>query len=323
MASVTYNGSTYQCSSSDTVLDVLLQNGVDVPYSCQEGFCHTCVMRAVEGSPSRESQEDMTPEEIEKNDFLACKCKVEGTLTVGIPGNEANQDYKAKIIEKKFLSKSMVQIKCRVDGNFNYKPGQYLNIVRDDGLIRSYSIASVPENGEPVELHIQKIEGGKMSTWLHSQVFAGSTLTVHGPYGSFFYETGRSDQEMIMIATGSGLAPLWGILREAIRNHHKGKIQVFHGSRFQDGLYYVDEMKDLAAKHPNLEYYPCLSGPDVPETFEKGRADDVAVKKNIRMKNMRVFLCGHPEMVERMKKKAFIAGAEKSDILVDPFVFSS
>jgi len=323
MPSVTYLGNTYQCGSSETVLDVLLRNGLDVPYSCQEGFCHTCVMRALKGSPSSESQEDMTPEEKSKNDFLACKCKVQSDIEVGIPGSEANQNYKAKIIEKKLIGPSIVRIRCSIEGNFNYKPGQYLNIVRDGTLIRSYSIASVPGNNEPVELHVQKISGGKMSTWLHTGVFAGSSLTVHGPYGTCHYDEGRGFQNMIMIATGSGLAPIWGILREALRLNHTGNIQIFHGSRSSSGLYLVEELKDIVKNHSNVKYYPCVSGPDVPEGFIKGRADAVALKLNPVMKNTRVFLCGHPEMVNSMKNRAFVAGADKKDILVDPFVFSS
>ena len=323
MPSVTYKGKTYSCGKSDTVLDVLLSNGEDIPFSCQEGFCHTCVMRAIKGNPSADSQEDMTPEEKQKNDFLACKCKVEGDIEVGIPGDEANINYSAKIISKKNISDSMVQIKCSVEGNFNYHPGQYLNIVRDDGLIRSYSIASVPGNKEAVELHVQKIPNGKMSTWLHDEASPGSSLKIHGPYGACFYEPGRSDQDMIMIATGSGLAPIWGILREAIRLNHKGKIQIFHGSRKFSGLYFVDEMKDLSKKYSNIEYFPCISGSDVPAGCVPGRADRVAVKENPKMKNMRVFLCGNPDMVDSMKSKAYIAGADKKDILMDPFVFSS
>jgi NAD(P)H-flavin reductase len=280
-------------------------------------------MRATKGNPSVESQLDMTPEEKEKNDFLACQCKVQGDLEVGIPGSEANQNFKAKVIEKKLISHDILRLKCNVEGNFNYKSGQYLNIIRDNGLIRSYSIASVQGNNEPIELHIQKIPGGKMSTWLHGEVSVGSNLTLHGPYGTCLYEEGRSNQEIIMIATGSGLAPIWGILRDALRLKHKGNIQIFHGSRKPSGLYLVEELRALEKNNSNVKYFPCVSGPEVPDGFQKGRADAIALKSNPTMKNMRLFLCGHPEMVNTMKNKAFIAGADKKDILVDPFVFSS
>lgn len=322
MPLVKFLGNSYTCNTGETVLDVLLRNGHDIPYSCQEGFCHTCTMKCTGGQPSAESQSDMTAKEKEANDFLACSCKVSGDISVSMPGAETLQKYTGKILSKIHLSKTIEQIKILLNESFDYKPGQYINILRSDGIIRSYSTASVPGNKENLELHVQKIEGGKMSTWLHDEVRVGDVVEMQGPYGSCYYAPGKPEQELVMVATGSGLAPIWGIVREALRENHKGKISIFHGSRNPEGLYLVKEMKELADRYENINYTPCLSGTNVPDGYTAGRANEVAMKEIPSMKNRKLFLCGHPDMVETMKKKAYLAGASNENILTDPFVFS-
>ncbi|MGZ5027031.1 MAG: oxygenase, partial [Methylobacter sp.] len=72
-------------------------------------------------------------------------------------------------------------------------------------------------------------------------------------------------------------------------------------------------------QYPNFDYVPCLSGPDVTHHFAAGRAHDVAFRHIPNLKNWRVFLCGHPEMVKVAKRNAFMAGASMKDIYADAF----
>jgi NAD(P)H-flavin reductase len=87
-------------------------------------------------------------------------------------------------------------------------------------------------------------------------------------------------------------------------------------------LYRIDEMRSLAEQHPNFHYTPCLSGPHVPEGFARGRANEVAMSSLTDLKGWRVFLCGHPDMVNQMKRQAFLKGASTGDIYVDAFVLT-
>lgn len=137
-----------------------------------------------------------------------------------------------------------------VDPSFAYEPGQFLTLLRGDGLARSYSIASQPDD-EHLELHVRLVPGGAMSGWLASPEALGAALQVRGPSGSCFYVKGRPEQPLLLAGTGTGLAPLWAIARAALAAGHTGPIRLFHGARSAAGLYFIDELSDLAERCPS------------------------------------------------------------------------
>ena len=110
-----------------------------------------------------------------------------------------------------------------------------------------------------------------------------------------------------------------GILTDALFHGHSGPIHLFHGSREIDDLYRIDEMRELAKAKKNFSYTPCISGEHVPDGFSKGRANEVALNTMPDLAGWRVFLCGHPEMVEQMKMACFLKGASMADIYTDAF----
>lgn len=124
---------------------------------------------------------------------------------------------------------------------------------------------------------------------------------------------------MLLLGTGTGLAPLVGIARDALAPGHRGPIHLFHGSRARSGLYLEEVLKNLAGRFPNFSYFPCLSGEDVPAGYTRGRADDVALEAHPDLTGWRVFLCGAPDMVRTTKRRAYLAGARLDDIHADPF----
>ncbi len=123
----------------------------------------------------------------------------------------------------------------------------------------------------------------------------------------------------MLVGTGSGLAPLYGIIADALAQDHSGPIHLFHGSRDLNGLYFIDEMRELAAEFDNFHYTPCLSGEDIESEHVQGRAHDIALSSTESLSGWRVFLCGHPEMVNQTKKMAFMKGASMGDIYTDAF----
>ena len=149
----------------------------------------------------------------------------------------------------------------------------------------------------------------------------GDSVEISDANGNCFYISDNPDQNILLIGTGSGLAPLYGIIRDALLQGHRGAIKLYHGSKTADSLYMSKELESLSLKHAtNFTYTPCVSGNIVPQGFASGRAHDVAIKENPDLSGWRVFLCGHPEMVATGKKLSFFAGASMRDIYADPFI---
>ena len=321
MPKITFSDQQFECSTNETVLECLLRNGVDSPYSCQGGSCQTCMMRALEGTPPPDSQSGLKPTLQQQNYFLPCVCKPTQDLSVAIAGEEALPKIDAEVVEKTELSVKIMRLRLKSAQPLNYQAGQFINLHREDGLIRSYSIASCPDESF-IELHVEKLDGGRMSTWIHETLAVGENVKLDGPHGDSFYLPGNPEQPMLLIGTGSGLAPLWGIARSALTQGHSGPIHLYHGSHSRDKLYLSQELTALAEETNNLEYIPCISGPDAAEGQVNGRANEIALMRHPKLGGWRVFLCGHPGMVNDTKKKAFLAGANFQDILADPFTIS-
>jgi ferredoxin-NADP reductase len=154
---------------------------------------------------------------------------------------------------------------------------------------------------------------------VYDELEVGAQLTISEAQGSCHYLPGRAEQPLMLVGTGSGLAPLYGIIADALAQDHSGPIHLFHGSRDLNGLYFIDEMRELAEKFDNFHYTPCISGEGIESDHVQGRAHDIALSSTETLSGWRVFLCGHPEMVNQTKKMAFMKGASMSDIYVDAF----
>lgn len=125
---------------------------------------------------------------------------------------------------------------------------------------------------------------------------------------------------MLLVGTGTGLAPLVGVVRTALASGHGGQVHLYHGSSKRDGLYLVDELRELADRAPNFHYVPCVSRESVPKGFQQCRAHALAFAVHDSLAGWQVHLAGNPDMVDAATALAEKAGAKPEDICADAFV---
>ncbi|NUQ75359.1 MAG: 2Fe-2S iron-sulfur cluster binding domain-containing protein [Polyangiaceae bacterium] len=320
MAKVTLDGSTYEVEKGETVLGALLRHGVHAPSSCRMGACQTCLMRATRGAVPPASQYGLKDSMKARGYFLACVCKPEQDLE--LKGAGADVQVSAAIVGLDKLSPSVVRVRFKTEREFDYRPGQYAVILRQDGLARSYSIASLTSE-EAIEMHVRKLPNGRMSTWLFDEAVVGEKVVLQGPSGECFYVAGQPEQPLLLAGTGTGLAPLYGIVRDALAQGHTGPIWLFHGAVEPSGLYLVNELRAIAATHPNVTYVPCVLKGEEAGEVRVGALDQVLFKELPKLKGFRAFVCGDPGLVAALKKKIFLAGAPLREIYADAFVPSA
>ncbi len=325
MPVITYDKQLYQCADGETVLQCLRRHGVSIPSSCESGVCQTCLMQGIRGKPPALAQQGLKDTLQVQHYFMACVCVPEEEMEVVLAGADITHLLEVEVLGKEPLSDDILRIYLKPAEPFDYKPGQFINLYRPDGLVRSFSLASLPQREEPLELQVRVLPGGRMSTWIQDEMSVGDKLAIKGPVGDCFYVPGKPQQNILLVGTGTGLAPLWGIVRDALDQGHTGQIHLYHGSYTADGLYLVDELRALERAHQNFIYMPCVDEAGAAEAGDAtiGRADLVALTAIPDLKSWRIYLCGHPDMVAVMKKKAFLAGASLSDIYADPFVYSA
>lgn len=323
MPKLTFNSQTYHCAENETVLDALHGHGISIPSSCRSGTCQTCMVRAVQGTPPEASQKGLKATLKAQNYFLACCCHPQEDLEVALPDTDAAR-IKATVHSIQALSHDIVSLGLQCDQPVDYRAGQFINLFKDSALGRSYSLASTPAYDTHLQLHVRKVPDGRVSGWVHHDLNLGDSVEISSPIGNCFYVPGNPEQALLLIGTGSGLAPLYGIVRDALSQGHTGPIRLYHGSRNPQGLYLVDELRDLAVQHENFAYIPCVSGTTPADSgYATGRALDVALSDIPKMNGWRIFLCGNPDMVKMAKKKAFLTGAAMKDIYADAFTLAA
>lgn len=322
MPKLTIAESSYNCEDEETVLDALIRQEVDVSHACKKGSCHCCMLRSPELTPPEAAQKGLKSTLKELGYFLSCLCVPEHDMQLKLP-EQSDIFSNGKVLVNEMLNQHTMLLIVECQDILEYKAGQFVNLQRGDGLTRSYSIANIPQHSKTLEFHIKQLPGGQFTGWVRNELKVGDTVAVSEPQGHCFYLPERKEQGLLLVGTGSGLAPLAGILKDALSHGHSGPIHLFHGTSEVEDLYRVDEMRQLSADNDNFDYTPCISGKNVPDGYTAGRANIVALDKETNLKDWRVFLCGHPEMINTLKMDVFMQGVSMADIYTDAFLIAN
>ncbi len=125
-----------------------------------------------------------------------------------------------------------------------HRAGQHfvVRLTAPDGYVaqRSYSVASPPDDTAEIELTVERLEDGEVSTFLHDVLEVGDDIEVRGPIGGYFVWDG--DTPATLVGGGSGVVPLMAMLRLARREGHADRLRLIVSTRTEDDLYYRDEL---------------------------------------------------------------------------------
>jgi CDP-4-dehydro-6-deoxyglucose reductase len=312
MTLLTFRGEPIGATRGQTILEALETAGVEVESSCRAGVCQTCLVQVTSGEVPPAARAGLSAKAKAEGLAMACVCRIDGPLTVE-PAGSRRARVRAKVVEVDALSSSVVRLRLTLEDDFACRAGQFVNLVAEDGLIRSYSIAEV--RGRDIGLHVRLYTGGRMSARI-AAARPGDAFEVIGPQGGCFYQEVGPQSALVLAGTGTGLAPLWGILHDALQAEHAGPIRLYHGAPDAAGLYLRGELEALEAAHSNFSYIPCLrdEGEDLIETVKAAEADAASGA---------FFLCGDPSLMTRLKRALYLGGAPLSAIRLDAFVMAA
>lgn len=326
MTILTYDQRPLALKPHETVLDCLLRHGVALPYACKAGMCQACLVKTVDCTATEESRKWIKPALQARGYTLACQWVPEADASVALP-ILADFAVAATISRLQLLNARVMQVLLEVAdprSMFAYRPGQYLTATNTAGIARAYSIANDFAQDGFIELHIAATSHGEFTHWLFETAKTADALYIRGPAGTCHYDPkDDADQPLLLAGTGTGLAPLLGIVRDALREKHTAPINLYHGGRTKDQLYLIDELRALAARNPNFHYHPCVMEPvnDASGELASGRLEQV-IAQNVtdpKLSTYRIYLCGAPAFVHGMRKKLYLQGARSEHIHCDPF----
>ena len=318
MNTITFKNQLYSLGSKENILSCLLRHGIQYPNSCQAGICQSCLIKATDGAINPSWQNGL-PDTLKKQGYvLACLAKPESDLKLVSP-DVSECDVEAVIIGIERLNYNVFQIKLRVDNPGDWLAGQYLNLTNPDEITRSYSIANIPDQEGYIELHVKIVPNGSMSQWLQDTAQAGTSVTLRGPFGTcYYFNPDKLSFDMVLAGTGTGLAPLVGIIKSALSQEHNGSITLVHGGLTDNDIYYSDELETLAAVFKNVHYKPCV-------LQSQGRYTESSIEQQVltclhNPAELRAYICGPKDTTNKLKTRIFLAGVPSKFIFSDGFL---
>lgn len=336
---ISFEGKSFELMPDETVLEGIERQGGSLPSFCRRGVCQTCLVKATHGEIPAAAQKGLKDGLRRQSLLLACVCKPTGDLA--LTRHTSAERFESRVERVELLSADVLRVLLSAPPGLVYEAGQYVQLERPlDGLARPYSIASLP-GGEHIELHVALLPDGAMSGWLRDAV--GQRVGLRGPFGECFYLPEEPERPLCLAGTGTGLAPLLGVVRAALAAGHRGPIRLFHGSVRRTGLYLWAELERLLARTPQLslvgsllegaEPEPPESEPDAPPSSSVGPRssdgrcriqlaplDEALLAERQVWAEHRVYLCGQQDLVRRLQKKLYLMGVPLARIHTDPFV---
>ena len=302
------SGHQFSCEADETVLSAAIRAGVGLPYSCKSGACSSCKGKIVSGNVQHKPYQarSLTEEEAAAGYSLLCCALPQGDLVVQAREVAGSSDYPIKkmpsrvtTIEKVAPDVVVLTLQLPASERLNYRAGQYIEILLRDNKRRSYSMASAPVEGGPVSLHIRHMPGGLFTDQVFGTMKERDILRFEGPMGTFFLRE-DSDKPVVLLASGTGFAPLKAIVEHMINERSTRPITLYWGGRRPHDLYMDALCRQWAADLPQFTYVPVVSDA-LPEDAWSGRTGFVhqAVMADLPdLSGHQVYACGAPVMVD-------------------------
>ena len=319
-------GAHFNVDSGETLLDAALRAGVRIPHDCRLGGCGTCRVRVLEGQVGYdELPMALAPEEAEAGYALACQAKPSSDLVIGDADTAAESPKPirmvARIADVKSLSRDVTHLRLMIPAGEppRFRPGQYVNVILNDGTKRSFSMASASAS-TALDFHVRRIPGGLFTDGAISALKPGETLEIEYPLGGFRYHQ-EDYRSVVMVATGTGLAPLKSMLEALMDDPDCPPVSLYWGARRREDLYLHDEIHAWGERLYEFRYVPVLSRASDDWDGRRGYVQDAVCADFPDLSECSIYLCGSPEMI-RSAKHVFIAnGASIDHLYADSFTF--
>lgn len=205
-----------------------------------------------------------------------------------------------------------------------FRPGQHMDVrlTAPDGYQaqRSYSIASAPETTDVVDLTVELVDDGEVSSWFHEVAEPDDRFEIRGPIGGPFTWTVDDGGPLLLVAGGSGVVPLMSMLRHRQAQHATSDALLLYSSRTIDDVFYRDEL--LSTNSNGLQVINTLTRAHPPGWPGFTRRIDRAMLHEVladKADPSKVFICGPTAFVESVASGLVSTGIDAERIRTERF----
>lgn len=318
----------FDCRPNQTLLDAAGAHQILLEHSCRTGQCGACRARVISGcTDALLTEASLTADQRAAGFILTC-CRTattEVTLDIEDLGNLAvirRKTLPCRIDALARLTEDIIEVVLRTPptSRLDYFPGQHIEVIAKDGLRRSYSLANAPRDDGRLSLLIRRFPDGEMSRYWFEEARTNDLLRLEGPLGTFFLRP-TTASHLLLLATGTGIAPIRAMLEQLAANHSAHtyeQIHLYWGVRSERELHWSPDYPQLP-----LGFKPVLSRDPLAARTDKPYVQDVAIGDNLDLKNAVAYACGSAAMIESAREALVEAGLKLDHFHSDAFLASN
>lgn len=301
------SGHSFRCDEQQEILKAGLAAGWLMPFSCRSGMCRSCRGTVMQGQVDFGSAHEKYLSAADRDQGLALLCcaKPRSDLVIHLVEDDPERGSRPKRMPARVLSiqrpiptVSILTLGLPANEPMLFQAGQFLDVLLSGGVRRSYSIANAPraEGVRQLELHIRHLPGGRFTDQVFGTMKARDLLQIEMPLGHFYLRE-NSQRPLVLMATGTGFAPLKSLMLRMIDRDMRRPVRLYWGARTLDELYQRDLASQWADEHPYIQFIPVLSRPHPGWAGRTGHVQEVVLADLPDLSSHEVYACGSPAMV--------------------------
>jgi len=323
----------FAADAGETILEAALRDGVTLPYGCRNGACGACKGKVLVGGVDHGAFQEHALSEADRTAGLTlfCCAKPLSDVTIEVREIGATKDIPLKVmpcrvekIEKPVSDVALLWLKLPAGERLQFLAGQYLEILLKDGKRRAFSLANAPHDDEFLQLHIRHVPGGLFTDFVFNEMKEKAILRFEGPHGTFFLRE-DSTKPLVLVASGTGFAPLKSILEHAFHNRHQREMTLYWGARTPRDLYQLELAQGWASEHANFKFVPVISEPQPGDGWQgrTGLVHQAVLDDFADLSGVQVYACGAPVMVAAARESfSGQRGLPQEEFFSDAFTFA-
>ena len=302
---------SFTAVQDETILAAAIRQGISLPYGCKDGVCGTCKCKMLSGTVvhGKHHENALNTNEQAKGLILTCCASAQSDIVLESRQVTLKSAFPIKRLptriqklEKKSVDVMLVQLQLPASEVFEYHAGQYIELILKSGERRSYSLANAPHfsaDSKSLSLHIRHMPGGLFTDHVFNELKEKDMYRIEGPFGSFYLRE-ESDKPMVLLASGTGIAPIKAIIEQLQHIKSQRNVVLYWGGRRPSDLYLNDWLSEQMLNMPSLRYVPVVSDALAEDawTGRTGWVHQAVMADFPDLSQHEVYACGAPAMVE-------------------------
>lgn len=325
------SGHSFSVAADTTVLEAALDAGFNLPYGCKNGACGACKGKVLSGQVDHGAAQEHALSAAERAAGLALFCCAKPLSDLSLEAKEigAARDIPVKTLpcrvqKMERLADDVMAIWLKLPANerLQFLAGQYIEFLLADGKRRAFSLASAPHDDELLEIHVRRVAGGNFTEHVFTTMKERDIMRIEGPLGTFFLRE-ESTKPILLVAGGTGFAPLKGLIEHALHIGVKRPMTLYWGAKNRAGLYLNALAERWAAAH-GIAYIPVLSDPDAADAWHgrTGLVHAAALADHPDLSAYQAYVCGAPAMCEAALADFTAHGLPAEEFFADVFSYA-